>query len=158
MNNPMTPRQRYMNDPVFATFDTHDHLTTPKTPAPELHEGWYYWHKQRHELMCYDGDGIGIAMNGQEMAVTASEIRPATLDDLAGDARGVKVWVVDHGNNNIELLAQNSDGEFNDLHFNNLDERPVSRYIAEKCEWPIIKGYNDEQSPSQWDVLTKDRQ
>lgn len=135
---------------------------TPKPSQPELVKG--FWYKYYSDLFVIDKvnsvmiDGVengyisGTCPDGGHIVRPRKYTIPATLDDLAHEVEGVKVWMVEHNNGNI-LLYRSGEISFLGMAMwgvsGGVDERPIARHIAEKCGWCII-------TEEQWELLTKE--
>ena len=116
----------------------------PKPQQPELVEGFWYIDTiaNANRLFKYDGffDDIRSPLY----------IRPATLDDLAIDMGGVKVWMVERDNcNHINLYQYDGQYRLIASFYHTYLEIPIARAIADAMHVPII-------TEAQWELLTKE--
>lgn len=116
----------------------------PKPSQPELAKGFWYIDTiaNANRLFKYDGffDDIRSPLY----------IRPATLDDLAIDMGGVKVWMVERDNcNHINLYQYDGQYRLIASFYHTYLEIPIARAIADAMHVPII-------TEAQWELLTKE--
>jgi hypothetical protein len=112
---------------------------------PELIDGW--WYKSPVCKIVDNGESsayvryTGIKADGSSFPIIGSTISSfslATLDDLAHEVDGVKVWMVEESNSIVMYVGTSDSFMVRFYNRNSRDEQPIARYIATKCGWPII--------------------